>query len=122
MLTDTLRSVRASLRKEDFQRFWTDTSPGWAAKFLDEWWTRMLKSRLEPLKNVARTLRSHRELILNWFRANGTISAGTVEGLTLKVKLTLRKSFAFRTCEAIETALSHNLGDLPEPEFTHRFW
>jgi len=122
LLTDTLRSVRASLRKEDFQRFWTDTSPGWAAKFLDEWWTRTLKSRLEPLKNVARTLRRHRELILNWFRAKGTISAGTVEGLTLKVKLTLRKSFAFRTCEAIETALSHNLGDLPEPEFTHKFW
>jgi len=27
-----------------------------------------------------------------------------------------------RTQEAYETALSHNLGALPEPEFTHRFF
>ena len=58
---------------------------------------------------------------LNGFRASGTVSAGVVEGLNLKVKLTMRKSFGFRTPEAIETALFHNLGDLPEPELTHEF-
>jgi len=61
-------------------------------------------------------------LILNWFRAKGAISSGTVEGLNNKVKLTTRKSYGFRTYEAIETALYHNLGHLPEPEFTHKFW
>jgi len=39
-----------------------------------------------------------------------------------EVKLATRKSYGFRTCEAIETAPYHNLGALPEPEFTHRFW
>jgi len=44
-----------------------------------------MRSRLEPMKKVTRTLRNHRELILNWFRAKGAISAGIVEGLNNKV-------------------------------------
>jgi Transposase len=52
----------------------------------------------------------------------GAISAGTVEGLNNKVKRTTRKSYGFRTYEAIEISLYHNLGRLPEPDFTHRFW
>jgi transposase len=122
LLKYNLRSVRAYLLKEDFQRFWDYVSPGWAVKFLDQWCRRTMRSRLDPMKKVAQTLRRHRELILNWFRARGTISAGVVEGLNNKVKLTTRRSYGFRTYEAIETALYHNLGALPEPEFTHRFW
>jgi transposase len=122
LLKYNLRSVRAYLLKEDFQRFWEYVSPGWAEKFLDQWCGRTMRSGLEPLKKVAQTLRNHRTLILNWFRAKGAISAGTVEGLNNKVKLTTRKSYGFRTFDAVETALYHNLGNLPEPKFTHRFW
>ena len=50
------------------------------------------------------------------------ISAGIVEGLNHKVKRTTRKSYGFRTYEAVEIALYHNLADLPEPSFTHEFW
>jgi len=122
LLKYNLHSVRAYLLKEDFQRFWEYVSPGWAAKFLDQWCTRTMRSKLEPMKEVARTLRNHRELLLNWFRAKGALSSGVVEGFNNKVKLTTRKSYGFRTYEAIETALYHNLGALPEPDFTHRFW
>jgi transposase len=77
---------------------------------------------IEPMKKVTHTLRNHRELIANWFRAKGAISAGTIEGFNYKVKLTTRKSYGFRTYDAIEISLYHNLGRLPEPDFTHRFW
>ncbi|NIS80663.1 MAG: ISL3 family transposase, partial [Anaerolineales bacterium] len=122
LLKYNLRSVRAHLLREDFQQFWEYVSPAWAEKFLDAWCTRTMRSQLEPMKKVARTLRNHRDLILNWFRAKGTLSSGAVEGFNNKVKLTTRKSYGFRTYEAIEIALYHNLGALPEPEFTHRFW
>lgn len=122
LLQYNLQSVRSHLLREDFQRFWEYARPSWAGRFLDQWCQRTMRSRLEPMKKVARTLRKHRELILNWFHAQGTISAGTVEGLNNKAKLTMRKSYGFRTYEAIETALYHNLGALPEPEFAHRFW
>ena len=121
LLQYNLQSVRSHLLREDFQRFWEYISPGWAVKFLDEWCTRTMRSKIEPMKKVATSLREHRDLILNWFRAKGTVSAGSVEGLNNKAKLTLRKAYGFRTYEAIEIALYHTLGELPEPKFTHEF-
>jgi len=121
LLRYNLRSVRSYLLREDFQFFWTYVSPTWAGRFLDRWCTRTLRSQIEPMKKVARMLRSHRELLLNWFRAKGTISNGTVEGFNNKAKLTTRRAFGFRTYRAVEIALYHTLGALPEPETTHRF-
>ena len=116
-----LRSVKSYLLREDFQRFWTYQYAGWARRFLQEWCTRTMRSKIEPMKKVARMLRGHEELILNWFKARGTISAGVAEGLNNKVKLTTRKAYGFRTFDAVKAALYHNLGSLPEPKFTHRF-
>ena len=121
LLKYNLRSVRAYLLREEFQRFWEYVSPAWAGKFLDEWTGRVMRSRLGPLKQVAQTLRGHRTLILNWFRAKGEFSSGAVEGLNNKVKLVTRKSYGFRTSRVAKLALLHNLGRLPEPESTHRF-
>lgn len=73
------------------------------------------------MKREAATLRRQRELLLNWFLAHGEISAGIVEGFNNKAKLTLKKSYRFRTDQALETALYHALGRLPEPELTHEF-
>ncbi len=121
LLQYNLRTVRAYLLKEDFQFFWNYRSPYWAGQFLDRWCRRTMRSRLEPMKKVVRSLRKHRELLLNWFRANGAISAGVVEGFNNKAKLTTRKAYGFRTYRAAEIALYHTLGDRPEPQITHRF-
>lgn len=122
LLTYNLKSVRAHLHREDFQRFWEYKSAGWAGKFLDEWCNRVMRSKLEPMKKVAMSLRNHRELLLNWFKANKAISAGTVEGLNNKAKLTIRKAYGFRSSETAKTALFHTLSKLSEPIFTHEFW
>ena len=84
LLHYNLKSVRSHLMREDFQRFWEYSSPAWAGKFLDAWSTRAMRSKIEPMKKIARSLRSKRELILNWFRADGAISAGIVEGFNNK--------------------------------------
>jgi len=121
LLRYNLQTVRAYLLKEDFQQFWDDTSPTWAAKFLDAWCTQVMRSKIEPMKKVAGTLRGHRELILNYFRAKKQLSSGVVEGLNNKAKLTIRKSYGFRTFHVTETALYHTLGKLPEPKTAHSF-
>jgi transposase len=69
LLKYNLPSVPAYLHREDFQRFWQHQSPTWAGNFLDEWCARVMRSRLEPLKKVALSLRFHRSLLLNWVRA-----------------------------------------------------
>src|SRR6266568_3110839 len=86
LLRYNLQTVRAYLLKEDFQQFWEYNSPTWAAKFLDEWCQQAMRSRIEPMKKVANTLRSHRELILNYFRAKKQFSSGVIEGLNNKAK------------------------------------
>lgn len=122
LLKYNLRSMRAYLLKEEFRSFWDYVSPAWAGKFLDRWTTRVMRSKIEPLKKEARTIRKHKELILNWFRAKKAFSSGIVEGLNTKVKLTLRKSYGFRTPKCTEMALYHVLGKLPEPPITHKFY
>ena len=74
------------------------------------------------MKKVAHTLRYHRELIVNWFKAKKRFSSGIVEGLNNKAKLTMRKSYGFRSPEILEMALYHALGKLPEPELAHEFY
>ena len=49
LLSYNLKTVRAWLMKDDFQHFWEYHSAGWAGRFLDEWVTRALRSRLEPM-------------------------------------------------------------------------
>jgi transposase len=121
LLKLNLASIKGYLLREDFQRFWEYQRPDFAGKFLDNWVTRALQTDLEPMKKVARMLRSHKPLILNWFKAKGQLSSGAVEGLNLKAKLTMRKAFGFRTLKCLQIALYHELGKLPEPEYHHRF-
>jgi transposase len=121
LLRYNLKAVRSYLLKEDFQFFWDYISPFWAGEFMEGWCKRAMRSRIEPMKKVARMLRSHRELLLNWFRAKKVISSGAMEGLNNKLKLTTRKSYGFRTFRVAEIVLYHTLGGLPEPECTHRF-
>jgi hypothetical protein len=45
-----------------------------------------------------------------------------VEGLNNKAKVTMRKSYGFRTYRVLELALYHSLGKLPQPETTHDFF
>ena len=121
LLASKLATARAWELKEAFSHFWKYKTVLWAGAFLDYWCFRALQSRLEPMKKVARMLRAHEPLILNWFRAKGEISNGAVEGLNNKIRVVTRRSYGFRTYKAMEMALYHNLGRLPEPESTHRF-
>jgi transposase len=121
LLVSKLATARAWELKETFSHFWHYKSVIWAGAFLDYWCYRAMRSRLEPMKKVARTLRAHEELLLNWFRAKGEVSAGAVEGLNNKIRVVTRRSYGFRTYKGMEIALYHTLGRLPEPESAHRF-
>ena len=73
------------------------------------------------MKKIARTIRSHKELIKNWFKARNVISLGAVEGLNNKLKVVTRRAYGFKRPEVLQIALYHTLGKLPERDSTHRF-
>ena len=81
LLRCNLRTIRAYLLKEEFQLFWEYLSPAWAAKFMEQWCVKAMRSRIEPIKKIARMIRSHKPLILNWFEARRQVSLGAVESL-----------------------------------------
>jgi len=122
LLRYNLKTVRAYILKEAFQQLWDYNSPTWAGKFLDQWCRQVMRSQIEPMKQIARSMRQHRELILNYFRAQKLFSSGVVEGMNYKAKVTMRRSYGFRTFRTLELALYHSLGKLPEPESTHEFF
>ena len=81
-----------------------------------------MRSKIEPMKQMAKMLRNKREMLLNWFRGNGALSLAVVEGFNNGLKLITRKSYSFRTQESYETKLYHNLGALSESVFTYRIF
>ena len=121
LLKYNLRTVRAYLLREEFQRLWEYSSASWAGKFLDEWTRRVMRSRLEPMKKIARRRSESSAIDPELVPGQGQVSSGAVEGLNNKVKLVTRKSYGFRTAKVAKLALLHNLGHLPEPKRTHRF-
>ena len=122
LLACNLKTVRAYLLKEDFKSFWGYTSAAWAGKFLEAWCTQVMRSRLEPMKKVAKTIRSHKQLLLNFFEAKNMISLGAVEGQNNKAKVVIRKSYGFKTAEMLKMTLYHKLGGLPVPKIAHRYF
>jgi transposase len=122
LLTMNLRTVKVYLLTEEFEHFWTYKSPAWAKKFLEKWTRKVMYSKLKPMKDVAKTLRRHEELILNWFRAKKKISNGITEGLNNNAKIAFRNARGYKSFRVAEIALLHKLGKLPKPTFKHQFY
>ena len=92
LLSYNLKSLRAYLLKEEFQLFWEYVSPAWAEQFMDPWCKKVMRSRLESIKKIARMIRVHKPPILNWFAARDEVSLGAVEGLNNTLKASIRTS------------------------------
>lgn len=121
LLKINLASIKAYLLKEDFQQFWMYKTAAWANTFLQDWSTRATRSKLKPMKKVAQMLRSHKKLILNWFRTKRELSFGPVVCLNNKAKIATRKAYGFKALSCLQIAMYHQLGKLEEPPMTHRF-
>jgi len=121
LLRFNLRSVRAYLLRLDFEHVWSYKIPEHAGDFLEQWCRRVMRSRIEPLKKFAKSIRKHQGLILNYFKAAKMFSSGIVEGLNNKARVGMRRAYGIRGNKVLELVLYHQLGDLPEPPITHRF-
>jgi transposase len=120
LLKYNLKTTKAYVMREDFNRFWSLSSQTWASKFPHTWYDRANRLQIVSIRRIAKMLLRHEPLLLNWFEAQ-CLSSGIVVGFNNKAKLTMRKSYGFKEQETISTALYHQLGDLPEPNRTHKF-
>jgi len=109
-----LRTARAWALKEHAMCLWSYATRGWARKAWISWAQR---SRLEPMKRVARMVRRHLDGILNAIVLKATNA--TAESINAKIQRVKRMACGFRNRERFRTAIYFHLGGLDLRPATH---
>jgi len=90
--------------KEAFQQLWDNTSLALAGKCLDEWRRQTMRSRIEPMKKVARSLRNHNSFS-TISALKKLLSSGSRRGPEQQGQSHHEKIQGFRTYRVLELAL-----------------
>jgi transposase len=110
LLRQNLKTSRAWLHAENFRGFWEQDS-AWAAEgYFTRWYASAIRSRLDPVKKVARTLKSHLAELLNYFTY--PITNAVTEGLNSKIQQLKAAARGFRSFESYRTRILFFCGKL----------
>ncbi|MGN6170554.1 MAG: ISL3 family transposase [Solirubrobacteraceae bacterium] len=90
---------RAFLLKEELRLIYQLEDPSLAPAHLDAWLAWASRSRLEPFIKLARTIRRHRDGILNAIRLG--LNNGRLEGLNSRIRLISHRSFGFHSASPL---------------------
>ena len=93
------RLYRAYLLKETLAQALDYVQAGRAEKALNEWLAWAARSRLEPFKRVARTIRKHKDGILEYVRSQFTNAV--VEGFNNRIRMVARRAFGYHSAGAL---------------------
>ena len=105
-----LKTARAWALKEHAMCLWRYVSRTWALKAWTDWISWAMRSRLEPMKRVARMIRNHLDGIINGIVLRAT-NAGA-ESINSKIQRVKRMACGFRNRERFRNAIYFHLGGL----------
>lgn len=97
IVQSTLKTGRAWQLKELFRYFWEETDAVGGRAFFERWYSWAIRSRLEPVKKVARMLKGRLDRILTWFTS--PISNSTSEGFNSRIQAIKSAARGFRIFE-----------------------
>ena len=89
--------------KEDLRQFWNQKSKPAAEKYLESWCRRAEASGIRQMLTMAKTLRTHRRGLLNWY--DHRISTGPLEGINNKIGALQRRAYGYRNYEHLKERL-----------------
>lgn len=89
------RSARAYRLRLAFQEIYNCPFRDWGELILNRWYSWAIRSRLEPMKKVAQTIKQHRDGILRWF--DSKIANGLIEGINSLVQAAKAKARGYRS-------------------------
>lgn len=104
------RIHRAWVLKDEFDHFWSFISKTSAEKFLKQWMTSALRSRIPSLKTFVGTLRNHFENIITFIDRPLTNAVG--EGINRILKIVKNRASGFRNLESFADLIFLTMGDL----------
>ena len=90
-----LKTGRAWAIKEALRELWDYQRKGWAKLYWRQWYFWATHSRLQPVKDVARMIRSHLENVLTYF--DHRITNAVSEGLNSKIQTVKKTPTAIAT-------------------------
>ena len=100
LASTNLKTARAWRMRLAFQDIYAQPTRAWGELFFDKWTSWAKRSRLEPMKAVARTMEKHREGILAWFASR--ISNGLIEGINATVQAAKARAHGYRNSETLQ--------------------
>jgi transposase len=105
-----LKTARAWALKEMFRGFWDCDIRAGAEVYFQRWYNWAVRSRLDPIKKVAKRCKEHLANILTFF--DHRITNGPIEGLNNKIQALVKKAFGYRNKERFKTDILFHLGGL----------
>jgi transposase len=105
-----LKTSRAWTLKEMLRTLWLYKSEGWAENHFHRWYGWAIRSRLEPVKKVARMLKSRLANILTYCKSR--LSNGPIEGLNNKIQGLTKKAYGYRNRQRFITDIYFHCGGL----------
>ena len=105
-----LETSRAWAIKEVFRSFWLCDTVKKAGRYFGQWYSWAIRSRLEPVKKVARMCKRHLSNILTFFEHRHT--NGPMEGLNNAIQGLIKKAYGYRNKERFKTDIFFHLGGL----------
>jgi len=110
LLQLNLKTSRAWFHKENFAGFWEQEGAWAAAGYFKRWYASAIRSRLAPIKKVARTLKAHLARLLNYF--SYPITNAVTEGLNSKIQQLKANARGFRSFANYRTRILFFCGKL----------
>jgi len=105
-----LETSRAWAIKEVFRSFWLCDTVKKAGRYFGQWYSWAIRSRLEPVKKVARMCKRHLTNILTFFEHRHT--NGPMEGLNNAIQGLIKKAYGYRNKERFKIDIFFHLGGL----------
>jgi transposase len=112
-----LKTARAWALKENAMSLWQYVSRTWAKKAWKAWIAWAMRSRLEPMKRVARMVRDHLYGIINAIVFQATNARA--ESINSKIQRVKRMACGYRNRERFRNAIYFHLGGLDMMPATH---
>jgi len=108
--TSDLKVARAWSLKETAMGLWNYLRRGWAEKGWTRWIAAAIRSRMDPMKKAAGTIRNHLWGILNAVRDQ--VSNTTAESLNARIQKLKKMACGFRCRERFRRSIHLHLGGL----------
>jgi transposase len=117
LAAENLKTSRAWMHKENFREFWAQQSRWEGEGYFKQWYGGAIRSRLLPIKKVAKSLKEHLDGLLAYF--GHRITNAATEALNGRIAALKANARGFRSFEHYRTRILFFLGKLdlrPTPQ------